>query len=612
MGPYSSTALVFLLVWVTGCQSPSSSPDTSKSSPKAIISFVIQTPLVSGVISETNHTIAVSVPLGTNLQSLTPLIVQTGTSVSPPSGVAKDFSSPIKYTVLADDGTSQGYLVTVTSTASNTGTNGTLASKARFAVDTKLLFASLATKSTIRSDSQGNILVIANCAKGSYSLGNGTSVVCTGSQQNPVIAKFDPTGKALWVRTVSDGRSTPISLGQFNSLAVDSSDNVIVCGNAGESRTTYNVPNVFNFGNGVTLTDQPSHGPLLVKYSSSGTALWAVSTTQSIYSPQAGSYVSYNDVAVDHAGSIVVGGNMSYDFPTSTTQFGNNLNASLASTASAANLLVKYNSSGVPLWIKTVASIRGYDDNYSKVAVDQNNNIYAVGSVSESSGVNSRFGNGINVAGIAFAQGVLVKYDVNGNAAWANAYGSSLVFTGITVDPTGNPVLVGTATVNQGSPILLGNGVALRYDSVNNGTFLVKFSPAGPAQWATNEGAIFDALVADPNGNYYVAGRTYLNSVSLSNNVPIEPQSISLQKDSLLLAKYNQDGVAQWAESASSSGYAPFLELSSIAWTPAGNLIVSSSAYNGGYAGPVTTVDFGNDVSMSYTDHDLAVIEYAK
>ena len=88
------------------------------SSAKQVISFAIGA--ATGVINETNKTIAVQVPYGTSIGSLTPTIgVSPNASVSPASGVATNFTSPVNYTVTAQDNSTQNYVVTVT-LASNT------------------------------------------------------------------------------------------------------------------------------------------------------------------------------------------------------------------------------------------------------------------------------------------------------------------------------------------------------------------------------------------------------------------------------------------------------------------------------------------------------------
>jgi hypothetical protein len=76
---------------------------------KAIASFMIGNTL--GVITES--AITVTLPYGTDSARLTPVILYTGSSVSPASGVEKDFTNPVVYRVTAGDGSTRDYTVTV-------------------------------------------------------------------------------------------------------------------------------------------------------------------------------------------------------------------------------------------------------------------------------------------------------------------------------------------------------------------------------------------------------------------------------------------------------------------------------------------------------------------
>ncbi len=88
----------------------------SSSSAKAITSFKIGDAV--GTINEAKHTIAVEVAHDADLTQLTPTIaVSESAAVSPKSGVVQNFSSPVTYTVTAEDGSTQPYTVTVTQAA---------------------------------------------------------------------------------------------------------------------------------------------------------------------------------------------------------------------------------------------------------------------------------------------------------------------------------------------------------------------------------------------------------------------------------------------------------------------------------------------------------------
>ncbi|MBO0593984.1 hypothetical protein I2486_21500, partial [Cellulophaga sp. E16_2] len=84
---------------------------------KAITQFSIDG--VDGIISETD--ITVTLPAGTDVTNLSPVIIHTGASISPESETTQDFTNPVTYTVTAQDDTTQEYIVTISSpTASAT------------------------------------------------------------------------------------------------------------------------------------------------------------------------------------------------------------------------------------------------------------------------------------------------------------------------------------------------------------------------------------------------------------------------------------------------------------------------------------------------------------
>jgi hypothetical protein len=80
------------------------------STSKDILSFEI----MGGSTSIRQDTISVIVPNGSNVSSLSPVITHTGVTVSPPSGIPRDFSSTQSYTVTAQDNSTKVYTVTVT------------------------------------------------------------------------------------------------------------------------------------------------------------------------------------------------------------------------------------------------------------------------------------------------------------------------------------------------------------------------------------------------------------------------------------------------------------------------------------------------------------------
>jgi hypothetical protein len=110
--------------WYYASQGPattSETPQTTQSSSKSITSFgfALLTPAANGIIDEGAHTITVRVPVNTNVTNLIPTIeVSDSATVSPTSDTPQNFTNPVTYTVTAQDGSTQNYVVIVTKTSS--------------------------------------------------------------------------------------------------------------------------------------------------------------------------------------------------------------------------------------------------------------------------------------------------------------------------------------------------------------------------------------------------------------------------------------------------------------------------------------------------------------
>jgi hypothetical protein len=93
-------------------------------SAKAITTFNLTTPAITGVINESAKTIILTVPFGTNVTALAPTVSITGISLAPLSGAPQNFTSPVNYTVTAADTSTAIYTVTVTASAPSWDLNG--------------------------------------------------------------------------------------------------------------------------------------------------------------------------------------------------------------------------------------------------------------------------------------------------------------------------------------------------------------------------------------------------------------------------------------------------------------------------------------------------------
>ena len=110
--------MAILLLFVTfafvSCFGGSGGNDDSLDTSKAIIEFSFDTPEATGIINETKHTVSITVPYETDVTGLVPVIIYSGAKISPVSGLANDFTTPVIYTVTAADDSTQDYTVTVT------------------------------------------------------------------------------------------------------------------------------------------------------------------------------------------------------------------------------------------------------------------------------------------------------------------------------------------------------------------------------------------------------------------------------------------------------------------------------------------------------------------
>ncbi len=120
---------VVLFMAITGCGSGGGdAAPPALSSEKAITAFNFASPAATGTVTESTHTIAVTVPFAPDVTALIPTItISAGASISPDTGVANNFTTPRTYTVTAADSTTQDYVVTVTVSGDYTSANiGTL------------------------------------------------------------------------------------------------------------------------------------------------------------------------------------------------------------------------------------------------------------------------------------------------------------------------------------------------------------------------------------------------------------------------------------------------------------------------------------------------------
>ncbi|AFM13683.1 Ig-like domain-containing protein [Turneriella parva] len=395
------------------------------------------------------------------------------------------------------------------------------------------------------TDSAGNVYA-AGLQAGNLSYTYGSQVVTgVSTNVNAVLVKYDSTGVPQWARTVDAGGSYSL----FQALTVDTTGHIYVAGiQHGTSTFIYGGQSV---SGGSTLSNA-----VIVKYDTSGTALWARSVGVT-----SGGQTEFRGLTVDGASNIFAVG---YQFGNGVYTYGSQ---SLAGAVGGWNnaVLVKYDASGTALWARSVSAGASHSQ-FNGVTVDiSGNNVYAAGYQRGTSLFN--YG-GAAAAGLSLiGNALLVKYDAAGVALWAQASGAATSdaaeFGSVTLDSSGNIYVAGkqqgTATVNYGGQTVSGVNAGLN-------SVLIKYDVAGNALWgfgATSGGdwSQFASVQTDPNGNVFVAG--YQQG---TGSFAYGGQSIagSAAAANAVLLKLNSAGVVLWARTTSSgTGSSRFNSLTS-------------------------------------------------
>ena len=345
-------------------------------------------------------------------------------------------------------------------------------------------------------DAQGNMY-----AAGTYS-GNavfGTNIlgsVAGGNSADIFLAKYDPAGQLLWVRS-----SGSFGADAVGGIAVDGAGNVIVVGQ---------LAGIGNFS-GQSITNIGGSDAFVARYDSSGALLWVTNFGGT-------STDSANAVAADAAGNIFITGSFN-----GTGFFGGTI---ISNTLNGAAFTARLNPDGSVNWVR--ASSGNALASGSAIKVDSLGNALVAGAFGPAF---ITFG-GITVTNTftsptaGFTDLFVTKYDANGNVLWVQRAGGSNSETvrGIAVDGGGNSYITGEYNISAtfGSTTLTENPGFNQTPDV----FVMKCDPFGSILWAKRAGsASTDTagdVAVDSGGNVFITG-SYIgtgNFGGINNAVP--------------------------------------------------------------------------------------------
>jgi hypothetical protein len=252
-----------------------------------------------------------------------------------------------------------------TATGSNSSTNSALIVKydgngtAQWA-KTPTIGASSSEFYGVAVDGSGKVYAVGSqYGNGNYDYGGAGATGGVGSAYNAVIVQYDDTGTAQWAQMVKGGGN----MSGFNGVAADGSGVYAAGRQYGTGTYTYSPGGASATGSFTT-----GNNALVVKYDSTGAALWAQSTTS------AAAISWFNGVAVDGAGNVYAVG---YQTKADTFNYGG-ARATGSHTGNNAVVVLYDSATGDALWAKS-ATGGGAISFFNGVAADSSGNFTAAG-----------------------------------------------------------------------------------------------------------------------------------------------------------------------------------------------------------------------------------------
>ena len=356
-------------------------------------------------------------------------------------------------------------------------------------------------------------MIVAGEFRGSIQF-DGTHFDNPSGQDGVFVAKYDASGRLLWVRVGLGTHSVSTT-----SVAVDSTGAIIVTGGFRDRIDFDGVVLVH------PIVSDESMAMFLVKYNSGGDVLWA----------RKADWAGGASLAVDNYGNIFVAGG-----------FWNTANfegTELISVGQIDLFLAKYDPFGNLLWVRHAGEPG--DDVASGVATDADGNAIITGWFN-----NTISFDGATLGGGEWTHALVVKYGSDGSLLWAEdivaiPHPGAVGVAGyeVATDSYGNVLVTGEFRAEADF-----NGIHV-FSIGDQDAFIAKYDPEGNLLWVRHAGGI-DSLATghsvaiDAAGNAFISGR-----FSSRMEFPDTPISLSGWADAFI-AKYDPYGDLLWAKGA--------------------------------------------------------------
>jgi hypothetical protein len=364
----------------------------------------------------------------------------------------------------------------------------------------------------IAVDQMGYVYVTGQFFSTALSFAPGLTITMPGGSGNCdfFLAKFDPMGNAIWGM---NGGGTLTDRGY--GVTFDHQGQLLVTGHYFGTAT---------FGSH-TMTSSGNLDAFTFKADTAGNIIW-MKEGKSV------SQVSTRGIASDYYGNVVITGY----YGSATVDSVRFDDIKLVTNGARDVFTVKYNNNGDVLWGRTGGGVLSGEEGKA-VAVDIAGNVYVTGMYNDTASFGS-----VTLNGNGGSEIFIVKYDADGNLAWAKTAGGlkTDVGYGIALDGLGNLYVCGnvdSAATFESTNVLTAGG----YDA-----FVAKYDTSGNLIWVSLAGGaandVYLDIAVDRFGYCVTTG--YFNGPATFGSFVLDGYA----GDDASFVKYDQSGGVLWAK----------------------------------------------------------------
>ena len=220
-------------------------------------------------------------------------------------------------------------------------------------------------------------------------------------------------------------------------------------------------------------------------------------------------------------------------------------------------IIVKYDSDGKQQWVKSWGG--NYSDRFESVAPTFDGGFVVVG---------ESYSNNAGVTNQGASDGVVIKYDSDGNQEWMKSWGG-----------TNTEYLYSVAPSSDGGFIIVGSSASVNAGFGQRGIFdaiIIKYDPDGNQEWMNSWGGsgdeLFRSVAPTSDGGFIVVGQSESTNAGFNNQGNYDG----------IIVKYDSLGNQEWMKSWGGDGDENF---ASVTPTSDGGFITVgfSSSTNAGF-----------------------------